>query len=81
MTSLQAQEVKLNDPLMHEFAMPLEATYYPLGFPLHIATNSNGILLAAEESWGRFREMHNVPPLQMRIGVLNGGSQIGRAHV
>jgi hypothetical protein len=74
MTATQAQETKLIDPLMHDFAMPLEATYYPLGFPVHIATNSNGILLAAEESWGRFRQMHSIPPLHMRIGVLNGGS-------
>ena len=73
MTATQAQETKLIDPLMHDFAMPLEAAYYPLGFPVHIATNSNGILLAAEESWGRFRQMHSIPPLHMRIGVLTGG--------
>jgi hypothetical protein len=73
MTSTQAQMSKLNDPLLHDFEMPLRATYYPLGFPLRIATNSAEILLAADDSWGRFREIYSQPALQMRIGVLEGG--------
>ncbi len=40
---------------------------------MKITTNSTEILLAAEESWGRFREIHRQPALQMRIGVLEGG--------
>jgi hypothetical protein len=71
--TVTAQETKRIDPLMHDFEMPLQATYYPLGFPLRITTNSAEILLAAEESWGRFREMHPQPAVQMRIGVLEGG--------
>jgi hypothetical protein len=73
MTPTQAQETKLNDPLMHDFDMPLQSTFYPLGFPVKITTNSTEVLLAAEESWGRFREIHRQPALQMRIGVLEGG--------
>jgi hypothetical protein len=73
MTQTQAPETQLIDPLLHDFEMPLEATYYPLGFPVRIATNCSDILLAAEESWGRFREMHAVPAAHMRIGILDGG--------
>ncbi|MFZ0521944.1 MAG: hypothetical protein WAL95_13030 [Candidatus Acidiferrales bacterium] len=73
MTSTQIQTSKLNDPLLHGFEMPLEATYYPLGFPLQITTNCTDILSAADDSWGRFREIYSQPALQMRIGVLEGG--------
>jgi len=67
MTQTQAPETQRIDPLLHDFEMPLQATYYPLGFPLHIATNCSDILLAAEESWGRFREMHAVPAAHQLI--------------
>lgn len=70
---MQAQAVKL-DPLLYDFDMPLRAIYYPLGFPLEIATNSHEVLAAAEESWGHFQKLFSEPPLQLRIGVLDGGS-------
>jgi hypothetical protein len=73
MTATQAQACKLNDPLLHDFEMPLEAIFYPLGFPLQITTNSTDVLAAADESWGRFRKIYSQPALQMRIGVLEGG--------
>jgi len=62
--------ISKQDPLLYEFEMPLQAVYYPLGFPLEIATNSPGILAAAEESWGHFQKGFSTPTLQMRIGVL-----------
>jgi len=64
------------DPLLCDFEMPLRAVYYPLGFELEIATNSAGILEAAEESWGRFRKAFAGPSLQMRIGVMEGESGV-----
>lgn len=60
-----------NDPLFHGFEMPLQATYYPLGFPLEVATNSCEVLEAAEESWGLFRKAFAEPLLQLRVGVLD----------
>jgi len=38
-----------NDPLFYDLELPLLKTYHPLGFSLEIATNSEQVLLAAEE--------------------------------
>src|SRR6266852_1180650 len=51
----------------------LKATYYPLGFPLELATDSPEIVKAAQESWGLFEKAFEEPPLQLRIAVGGGG--------
>ena len=66
---MQLQFRKL-DPLLSDFEMPLQEVYHPLGFSLEIATNSPGVLEAARESWGHYRQAFSGPMLQMRIGVL-----------
>jgi hypothetical protein len=72
---MQVQALR-RDPLLYEFDMPLQATYYPLGFSVEITTNSHEVLAAAEESWGHFRKIFSEPPLQIRIGVLDGGPAV-----
>ncbi len=64
-----------HDPLLYDFELPLRSTYYPLGFPVKVTTNSHDILAAAQESWGHFRKVFSEPPLQLRIGVVEGGPQ------
>jgi len=68
---LQIQKV---DPLLYNFDLPLEAVYHPLGFSLKIATNSQEVLQGAEESWACFRKVFSEPPMEFRIGVLEGSS-------
>jgi len=46
-----------------------------MGFPLEILTNSPDVLVAAEESWGRFRQVFSVSRLEMRVGVLAAASE------
>jgi hypothetical protein len=70
---MQTQTSK-TDQLLCDFEMSLQATYYPLGFPLTITTNSSEILRAAEESWGRFHKVYSQAAMHIRIGVLEGGS-------
>ncbi len=70
--SMQIRTAK-NDPDLYDFEMPLQGAFYPLGFPLQIATNSHEVLAAAEESWGHFQQEFHVTPLRVRIGVLDGG--------
>jgi hypothetical protein len=62
-----------NDPLLYDADLPLHAVYHPLGFSVEIATNSEQVLAAAEESWGCFRRVFAEPPVQLRIGVLDAG--------
>jgi hypothetical protein len=80
MTLVQPEVLTRNDPWMHDFEMPFRASYYPLGFPLKITTNSIEVLTAAEESWGRFRKIHPDRELHMRIGVMNHGPSASPAN-
>ena len=66
-------EIVKVDPLLCKFELPLRAVYHPLGFSVEITTNSPEVLEGAEESWRRFRKVFSEPPVQLRIGVLEGG--------
>jgi hypothetical protein len=46
---MQTERSKRNDPWMREFEMPFRASYYPLGFPLTITTNSTEVLTGGDE--------------------------------
>ncbi len=46
------------DPLGYDLALPLRSRYYPMGFPLDLATNSADIVAAADWLWKQF------PPLE-----------------
>lgn len=39
------------DPLGYDFPLPLTSRYYPMGFPLDLATNSEDVLAAADWLW------------------------------
>lgn len=62
----------VNDPIMQAADLPLEATLYPLGYSVNIATNSSKILRAVEEGWGRYRQQFPSPTLHLRIVVSPG---------
>lgn len=64
-----------DDPLLCKVPLPLQAIFYPLGFAVEISTNSHGVLDAAEESWGSLRQRYAGPPLRLRIGVAETGSE------
>jgi hypothetical protein len=61
-----------DDPLLYDFPMPLTGEYYPLGFPLSIATNSECVLAAAKESWEMFSERFDTRAISLRVGVRGG---------
>lgn len=60
------------DPIGCDFNLPLKGVFYPLGFTVEIATNSNRVLDAAEESWKSFEPVFNAPPVELRIAVHDG---------
>ena len=62
------------DPVLSAFELPLRAIFHPLGFTVEIATNSHEVIASAEESWGHFQKSFSEPPMQLQIGVLQGGS-------
>jgi len=64
------------DPLLYDRELHLVRTFYPLGLPLEISTDSPEVLEAAKESWGMFEKRFQLPPLEMRLGVLGSKSKV-----
>src|SRR5579885_2370002 len=57
------------DPLRCHAELPLTGTFYPIGFPLEVATNSRDVLDAMREAWRPWGLEFNRPPLRMRVLV------------
>ena len=62
------------DPTLSATPLPLQRTFYPLGFPVTISTNSEQVMEAAELSWGCFEKLFSIKQIAISIGVTNGGS-------
>ena len=65
---------KPQDTLLADFHLPLSDTFYPLGYPVEILTNSGDVLLAAFETFGQATECRPGPPLKIRVGVSHSSS-------
>ena len=59
----------LQDIFLHDVPLPMRARFFPLGFPVELATNSEAVIAAARESWGMFREAYPEAPVSIRIAV------------
>jgi hypothetical protein len=55
------------DPLLINRELPLEAEFYPLGFPLRLATNSTEVMDAAACAWRAFPPAFAVQPIELRV--------------
>jgi len=64
------------DSELYDTNLALHATYYPLGFPVEVITNSCAVLAAAHESWRRFQIRREHSALTIRLGV-TGGLRLG----
>ncbi len=75
--TLSAMDRSLSpDPLGHAVELPYHARLYPIGFPLEIATNSEDVLLAANQSWSDFPaafEQKAAVQLRVVVGDAEGG--------
>jgi hypothetical protein len=63
------------DPVLSAFELPLVRTFYPLGFPLTISTNSHDVIQAAEEGWSNFEPMFDESPVQVCLGVADNDAE------
>jgi hypothetical protein len=59
----------LDDSFLGETPLPQRATFFPLGFPLELATNSETVMAAARLSWGLFPAAYQETPLSLSITV------------
>src|ERR1700744_1191897 len=65
------------DPLLCEFEFPLRGAFFPAGFPLHLATNSQDVMDAAGEAWGAWKQAFDTRPLELRVIVQTSGDVAG----
>ena len=66
---LRGERVEFGDPTLARTRMPFHETYYPLGFPVTISTNSLDVLEAATQNWGHSTSLFSTAPLEIYIGV------------
>lgn len=57
------------DPLGYDLPLPLRSRYYPMGFPLDLATNSEDILAAADRIWAQFPATSREGTVTLRVVV------------
>ncbi len=62
-------EVAEEASLLPQIELPLRATYFPLGFPLDVCSNSPAVIAAAEESWKLFLPKFTDTRMEIRFGV------------
>jgi hypothetical protein len=74
MACARSEPVVLGDPMHSRAEFPLRETFYPLGFPVDIATNSEEVLAAAAASWYGFVKLFDTRPIELRIGVFGSNS-------
>lgn len=63
------------DPVFSAFKLSLRRTFFPLGYPLVLETNSPDVILAADEGWGASERMFNEEPVRVCLGVTGGDSE------
>ena len=66
---LRGEPVEFGDPALARTPFPYRETYFPLGFPLTVSTNTPEVLDAAAELWGDFSRLFDTEPLQINVGV------------
>ena len=67
------QRVSRRDHLRARVPLEFTGTYYPAGFCVEIATNSQDVLSAAEEAWRHYRPEFECEPIRFRVLVEPAG--------
>jgi hypothetical protein len=74
MSGITAVETQAKDPMLYLAAIPYLGRFYPYGFPVDIATNTQEVLDAAAESWGVYAPRFDTPPIRFHV-VTSAGSR------
>jgi hypothetical protein len=86
---LKSEPVQFGDPILANASFALRRTYFPLGFPVVLASNCEEVFEAANESWGHFTQLFDTDPVILQIGVTRGDTSVcpptpecrGRGHL
>jgi hypothetical protein len=71
----RSEPISFCDPYLSCVEYNHKDTFYPLGFPLNVSTNSREVLEAAAECWSRSNKVFDVEPITLNIGVTAGTSR------
>jgi hypothetical protein len=74
MSGTNGIEIGINDPLLYRKPLPYTGRYYPLGFPVDVASDMREVLDAAHESFGAYAPRFDRPPLRVHVLTSEGGS-------
>ena len=66
--------MKFDDPVGVHRTLPFRATFFPLGFPVDVHTNSPTVLDCAAESWLGYPHLFRRNPLQLHVLVQEAGT-------
>ena len=67
------------DPLGYSTELGLRRRLYPLGFALDLWTNHRDVVEAADESWAGCNQTFDKDPLELRVAVTDGPSELDPA--
>lgn len=73
---LRSEPVEFGDPILAHARLDRHEMFYPLGFPVSITTNSEGVLEAAREGWGRFASRFDRAPIRLKVAVTEDQSSV-----
>lgn len=73
---LRSEPVEFGDPILAHTRLDRHAIFYPMGFPVSITTNSEGVLEAAREGWGNFAPRFDRPPIRLKVAVRQDESRV-----
>jgi len=72
----RSEPVEFGDPIHAHARLDHHAMFYPLGFPVSVMTNSDAVLDAAQENWGKFAHRFDTAPICLKITVAQDESRV-----
>jgi len=69
------QETLFSGRMIEPLELPLSATYYPLGFPAEVRTNSREVLEEFAALWGMFRKQRETEPIRCDVQLIEDAAE------
>jgi hypothetical protein len=71
-------EILAPNPAPSDYDLPLRHTFYPLGFPLRLETNSEDVEESAREGWGLFPQAFDEPAVRLCLNVSDSDTTLSQ---
>jgi hypothetical protein len=71
-------EMPVPNPAPSDYDLPLRQTFYPLGFPLRLETNSEDVVESAREGWGPFSQAFDEPAVRLCLNVSDSDTTLSQ---